>query len=81
MKNSMEIQRKQTTSYGDYSQEVKLETGDNGKVHSISTALESGRNDEYSPNISALYINDNDGIRDLHQLPNLKEKNYIGCKL
>lgn len=46
MKNSMEIQRKQTTSYGGYSQEVKLETGDNGKVHSNSTALESGRNDE-----------------------------------
>ncbi len=46
MKNSMEIQRKQTTSSGGYSQEVKLETLDNGRVHSISTALESGRNDE-----------------------------------
>ncbi len=42
----MEIQRKQTTSYGGYSREDRLETGDNGKVRSISTALENGRNDE-----------------------------------
>jgi RNA-directed DNA polymerase len=46
LKNSMEIRRKQTTSYEGYSQEVRLETGDNGKVQSISTALDDGRNDE-----------------------------------
>ena len=46
MNNSREIRRKQTTSYGGYSQEVKLETGDNGKVQSISSALENRRNDE-----------------------------------
>lgn len=46
MKNSIEIRRKQTTSYEGYSQEVRLETGDNGKVHSISEALDNGRNSE-----------------------------------
>ncbi|MFP4042606.1 MAG: group II intron reverse transcriptase/maturase [Bacteroidales bacterium] len=46
MKNSTEIRRKQTTSYEGYSQEARLETGDNGKVHSISAALENGRNGE-----------------------------------
>jgi RNA-directed DNA polymerase len=53
LKNSREIRRKQTTSYGGYSQEVKLETLDNGKVHSISSASENGRNDEsaYSNNL------------------------------
>ncbi len=53
MKNSIEIQRKQTTSYGGYSQEVRLETGDNEKVLSISEALENGRNveSEYANNL------------------------------
>lgn len=46
MKNSIGMRRKQTTSYEGYFQEVRLETRDNGKVHSISTALEDGRNDE-----------------------------------
>jgi RNA-directed DNA polymerase len=46
LKNSMETRRKQTTSYGGYSQEIRLETRGNGKVQSVSTALDNGRNDE-----------------------------------
>lgn len=46
MKNSKEIQRPQTTSYEGYSQEVKLEARGNGKVQSISTALENRKNGE-----------------------------------
>lgn len=46
MKNSREIQRRQTTPKGGYSQEVRLEAGDNEKAQSISTALENGGNGE-----------------------------------
>jgi len=40
------MRRKQTTSYEDYFQDVRLEAGDNGEVPSISTALDNGRNSE-----------------------------------
>lgn len=53
MKNSTEMERKQTTSYEGYSQEIRLETGGNEKAHSISEALENGRNgeSEYANNL------------------------------
>ena len=46
MKDSKEMLRMQTTSYEGCSQEERLETGDNEKAQSISTASDNGRNGE-----------------------------------
>ena len=46
MKDSKEMLRMQTTSYESYSQEGRLETGDNEKAQRISTASDNGRNGE-----------------------------------
>lgn len=47
MKDSKEIQRKQKTQSRGWSQEVRVELGDNAGVLSISTASEGGRDVEY----------------------------------
>jgi len=46
LNNSKGIPRKQTTSHEDYSQDGRLEAGDNGKVPSILLAFNNRRNSE-----------------------------------